>query len=456
MSAQRVMIRVATMELVDGKSKPDEGGGGSGEHVEHEDADEADMEQEQAESGDAAKEASSAPAGGEKRDSSTLTVSPTIHQTVHVCAEHKKFRKLAKYLTKVRETEKASGARQRAAILIFCTQIKTLRAVDKFVHKNGERCAPLHSGIPQVKREQALADLKSGRIDTLVATDVASRGLHVARLKHVINYDFPTNLELYCHRIGRVGRQGVEGWSCSFFTRNLVPLAPGLITILERAGQAVDPNLRELAEGKAPSAENHAEDSDASGGDGPPAEPAKRKRQRPDKKGAAATAETAGDAPKGFRPGASVLIRGLRAAAELNGQAAQLRSKDGATGRWEVVLKSGAVKAVKEGNLELKEDGNGVRDAYDSGSHSEGEAGPLIGRGGGLCIRPAKRRKRASEGDDSSSSSDSGGDEKQEEADDTVSAGIEKKGTAGETATTISKRQKERKRQKQKQLKRRG
>merc|ERR1712187_907430 len=115
------------------------------------------------------------------------------------------------------------------------------------VANHGERCVPMHSQIPQAKREQSLADLKSGKKNTLVATDVASRGLHISRLRHVINYDFPSNLEAYCHRIGRVGRQGAEGWAYSFLTRNLAPLASGLLALLDRCGQPIDPNLRLLA-----------------------------------------------------------------------------------------------------------------------------------------------------------------------------------------------------------------
>eukprot|EP00913_Durusdinium_trenchii_P025243 g23698.t1 len=60
---------------------------------------------------------------------------------------------------------------------------------------------------------------KAGRLPVLVATDVAARGLHVKHLRYVVNYDFPSNLEQYCHRIGRTGRDGESGTAFSFFTR---------------------------------------------------------------------------------------------------------------------------------------------------------------------------------------------------------------------------------------------
>ena len=62
----------------------------------------------------------------------------------------------------------------------------------------------------------------------------------------VVNYDFPTNLEQYCHRIGRTGRQGESGEAYSLLTRNLAPLVSDLIKLLQRNGQTVEPNLLAL------------------------------------------------------------------------------------------------------------------------------------------------------------------------------------------------------------------
>ncbi|CAK0870381.1 unnamed protein product [Prorocentrum cordatum] len=73
-------------------------------------------------------------------------------------------------------------------------------------------------------------------------------GTHLPRRYPMGSAAFPSNLESYCHRIGRVGRQGSKGWSLSFFTRNLQPMAGSLAALLERCGQWVDPNLRELAD----------------------------------------------------------------------------------------------------------------------------------------------------------------------------------------------------------------
>ena len=81
--------------------------------------------------------------------------------------------------------------------------------------------------------QEALLDWKSGKTQVLVATDVAARGLHIKNLPYVINYDFPTNLDTYIHRVGRTGRLATDGHAYSFFTRNLAPLAKPLLALLK-------------------------------------------------------------------------------------------------------------------------------------------------------------------------------------------------------------------------------
>ena len=82
----------------------------------------------------------------------------------------------------------------------------------------------------------------------MISTDVCARGLHIKRLQYVVNYDFPGSLEQYCHRIGRVGRQGVHGESYSLISRNMAPLVPSLIELLRSCNQVVEPNLLQLGE----------------------------------------------------------------------------------------------------------------------------------------------------------------------------------------------------------------
>ena len=77
---------------------------------------------------------------------------------------------------------------------------------------------------------------------------MAARGLHINRLQYVVNYDFPLNLEQYCHRVGRTGRQGRSGEAYSLLSRNMSMLAADLIKLLQVCGQTPEPNLVKLAE----------------------------------------------------------------------------------------------------------------------------------------------------------------------------------------------------------------
>jgi len=84
--------------------------------------------------------------------------------------------------------------------------------------RQGYRAAVLHGRRSQSQRERALADLRAGKLQVLVATDIAARGLDINGLTHVFNYDLPDTPETYVHRIGRTGRAGETGVAVSFVT----------------------------------------------------------------------------------------------------------------------------------------------------------------------------------------------------------------------------------------------
>ncbi len=97
-----------------------------------------------------------------------------------------------------------------AAIIFVRTRLATTELADKLAAR-GYASAALNGDVPQKLREATIDKLKKGRIDLLVATDVAARGLDVERISHVINYDIPYDVEAYVHRIGRTGRAGRKG-----------------------------------------------------------------------------------------------------------------------------------------------------------------------------------------------------------------------------------------------------
>jgi superfamily II DNA/RNA helicase len=176
-------------------------------------------------------------------------ISDNVVQVVHVCADHKKMSKLLKHLNNVEKMYKEQNQRHKPRIVVFCNRIKTVRQVAKELREqHAKKVAEIHGDRSQEEREAAVRDFKGGKFNILVASDVAARGLHVKNLSYVVNYDFPSNLETYVHRVGRTGRVDDEGHAFSFLTRRLAPLAAPLIQLLESHKQAVDPNLVKLAE----------------------------------------------------------------------------------------------------------------------------------------------------------------------------------------------------------------
>lgn len=98
----------------------------------------------------------------------------------------------------------------------------------------------IHGARSQRERENALKAFASGKMQLLVATSVAGRGLHIPGVRHVINFDLPTTIDTYVHRIGRTGRLGEQGRATSFFDPEQDrSIAPGLIKILDQAGAKV-------------------------------------------------------------------------------------------------------------------------------------------------------------------------------------------------------------------------
>jgi len=91
-----------------------------------------------------------------------------------------------------------------------------LIAISKKLEARGFLSAPLSGDIAQKQRERTIEQLKKGKLNILVATDVAARGLDVGRISHVINYDIPHDTEAYVHRIGRTGRAGRSGEAILF------------------------------------------------------------------------------------------------------------------------------------------------------------------------------------------------------------------------------------------------
>jgi len=135
-------------------------------------------------------------------------------------------------LTRILEAEPYDG------LLIFArTKLGTQELAEKLAAR-GLSAAAIHGDVEQKQREKTVQSLKDGRIDILVATDVAARGLDVERISHVLNYDIPYDTESYVHRIGRTGRAGRSGEAILF----VAPRERGMLGAIERATrQKIEP-----------------------------------------------------------------------------------------------------------------------------------------------------------------------------------------------------------------------
>jgi ATP-dependent RNA helicase DeaD len=128
-------------------------------------------------------------------------------------------------LTRILEVENFEG------MIIFVRTKNETETLAEKLRARGYSAAAINGDVPQAQRERTVEQLKSAKLDILVATDVAARGLDVERISHVVNFDIPIDTESYVHRIGRTGRAGRSGAAISFVT----PRERRLLTAIEKA-----------------------------------------------------------------------------------------------------------------------------------------------------------------------------------------------------------------------------
>ena len=136
---------------------------------------------------------------------------------------------------------------EKGLTLIFVETKKGADALEDFLIRNGLAATSIHGDRSQAERESALKAFKSARAPFLVATDVAARGLDIPHVTHVINYDLPTDIDDYVHRIGRTGRAGKKGLATAFFSEKDTGIANKLQEILSETNQEVPGWLQSLS-----------------------------------------------------------------------------------------------------------------------------------------------------------------------------------------------------------------
>ena len=136
------------------------------------------------------------------------TTVESIEQRFVQVSQHNKLEALVRVL----EVENTEG------IIIFVRTRNSCVELAEKLEARGYASSPLHGDMNQQARERAVDQLKNGKLDIIIATDVAARGLDVERIGHVINFDIPYDTEAYVHRIGRTGRAGRTGMAILFVT----------------------------------------------------------------------------------------------------------------------------------------------------------------------------------------------------------------------------------------------
>ncbi len=118
--------------------------------------------------------------------------------------------------------------------IIFVNTKRCAEHLDDALNANGYKTAALSGDVPQDKRQRLLSDFQENKITLLIATDVAARGLHIADVSHVFNYDLPQDVEDYVHRIGRTARFGASGVAISFICEHYAYSMPDIEEYIEQ------------------------------------------------------------------------------------------------------------------------------------------------------------------------------------------------------------------------------
>lgn len=135
---------------------------------------------------------------------------------------------------------------QNEFMLVFVEKKRDADYLERFLYQRGFAAASIHGDRAQREREMALASFKQGRVNVLVATDVAARGLDIPDVTLVVQYDLPSNIDSYVHRIGRTGRAGKKGVAVAFFNEKNKNIVDEMVELMDEAKQNTPDWLRAL------------------------------------------------------------------------------------------------------------------------------------------------------------------------------------------------------------------
>jgi ATP-dependent RNA helicase DeaD len=104
--------------------------------------------------------------------------------------------------------------------IVFTRTKRGAEKIAKRLHADGIECREIHGNLAQNKRDHVMKGFRHGKFDVLIATDLASRGIDVADISHIVNYDIPEDPEVYVHRVGRTARMGAQGKAFTFVQKD--------------------------------------------------------------------------------------------------------------------------------------------------------------------------------------------------------------------------------------------
>jgi ATP-dependent RNA helicase DeaD len=104
--------------------------------------------------------------------------------------------------------------------IVFCRTKHGAEKLARKLHADGIECREIHGNLAQNQRERVMKNFRTGKFDVLIATDLASRGIDVADISHIVNFDVPEDPEVYVHRVGRTARMGAKGKAFTFISRD--------------------------------------------------------------------------------------------------------------------------------------------------------------------------------------------------------------------------------------------
>lgn len=170
-----------------------------------------------------------------------LRANKDIEQRIEMLTDYDKFTRLTDLLRNLPKNDKA---------IIFVETKKGCDQLTRSLKDQNLNVGSIHGDKTQHDRDNTLRSFKNNYLNILIATDVASRGLDIKDIKLVVNFDMPSNIEDYIHRIGRTGRAGATGLAVSYFTEKHNRMANELYEILKEAEQIIPPKLEALVRPK--------------------------------------------------------------------------------------------------------------------------------------------------------------------------------------------------------------